>query len=229
MQLAHWTKTHTWLAYMLTDIPVDIQSHFLARKFSSRTVICKKGEPIISVYILCSGTMRVVNEFDSGHLYAFTDVNPYILIGDTEILADEGVFACTVESVTDCLAVQMSREDFLACFEHSHVFAKEVAKTIASKVHSRSLSIGENMYYSILFNLASLLIQLAQPELADKRAFLLPLNRQHLAERLGASVRSVNRAIRKLKEEGYLSIVKGKIMIVQDQLVRLAEVVDQFK
>ncbi|MFF0826188.1 helix-turn-helix domain-containing protein [Brevibacillus sp. NPDC003440] len=77
--------------------------------------------------------------------------------------------------------------------------------------------------------MASLLIQLAQENTVDKKAAIIPLKRQHMAERLGISIRSVNRVIKRLRENHYLSIAKGKIVIEPEQLRRLMQAVDQFK
>ncbi|MGK5508354.1 Crp/Fnr family transcriptional regulator [Brevibacillus formosus] len=123
----------------------------------------------------------------------------------------------------------MSREDFLTCFEDSHAFAKELARTIANKIHHRSSKIGENIFYPVLYNMTTLLIQLAQEYKVDNKAGIIPLKRQHLAERLGISIRSVNRAIKRLRENHYLSIAKGKIVIEPEQLLRLKQAVNQFK
>ncbi|EJL24197.1 Crp/Fnr family transcriptional regulator [Brevibacillus sp. BC25] len=229
MQLSQLIKKYEKLGSMLTEIPSEIRDRFIVRKFPRDTVICKKDEVIRHVYIICAGTMRIVNEFDNGNIYAFTDTEPYTWIGDTELLAGVHRYDCTVESVTDCTTLQMSREDFLTCFESSHVFAKELARTIANKVHHRSSKIGENIFYPVLYNMASLLIQLAQENAVDNKAAIILLKRQHMAERLGISIRSVNRAIKRLRENHYLSIAKGKIVIEPEQLLRLMQAVDQFK
>ncbi|GGG03011.1 hypothetical protein GCM10010912_54690 [Paenibacillus albidus] len=229
MQLADLIRSIPKLEHMLMQLPAEVCGRFVLRKFPAHTVIVRKDQTLTSVYIICTGRMRIVNEFDNGRLYAFTDTNLYTMIGETEILAGVQEYGCTVESVTECMTVQMSREDFVLCFETSHVFAKEISKDIAYKLHQSSSKMGENLFYPVRYNLVCFLIAVAQKELAAQTAAVIPLKRQDMADRLGISLRSVNRVIQKLKEDGHVSIVKGKIHIEQQQYIKLTQMVNDLK
>ena len=58
-------------------------------------------------------------------------------------------------------------------------------------------------------------------ELGRREEYLLPVNRQELAEQSGSSVKTVNRSMKKLEESDFVLRVGHKVKITQNQYVAM--------
>lgn len=205
----------------ISNIPEDIKERITVRRFLSKAVVARKGEEIKYISIIYSGKMHVINEFDSGQIYTFADIGFMDVVGDIEVLAEKFTVACTVEAITDCIVLQMSCEDFIKAFESSHSFSKQVARMIAKKMYSSSFKNGEAIFYSVKHNVTSFIIKYAQKRISEENIVAINLLRQEIADTLGISTRSVNRAVKAMKDEDLISIQKGKININKNQYCKL--------
>lgn len=76
----------------------------------------------------------------------------------------------------------------------------------------------EKSYFIPLFILLEYLIQYAEKHQIFTKAFVsIPFTRQELSEELGICVKTLNRTIKKLKENNLINIVKGKIVLTSSQ------------
>lgn len=213
----------------ISNIPGDIRGRITVRRFLPKAVVARKGEKIKYISVIYSGKMHVINEFDSGQIYTFADIGFMDIVGDIEILAEKFTAACTVEAITDCIVLEMSCEDFIKAFEISHNFSKQVARMIAKKMYSSSFNNGEAIFYSVKHNVASFIIKYAQKRIMEENIVVINLLRQEIADTLGISTRSVNRAVKAMKDENLISTKKGKININKNQYSELINSLENLK
>lgn len=213
----------------ISNIPNDIKKKITVKRFLPKAVVVRKGEDIKYVFIIYSGKMHVINEFYSGQIYTFADIGFMDVVGDIEILAEKFIAACTVEAITECIVIQMSSEDFIKAFESSHSFSKQVARMIAQKMYPSSFKNGESIFYSIKYNVANFIITYVQKRINEENMVSINLLRQEIADTLGISIRSVNRAIKAMKDENLVTIKKGKINIDKNQYSELINSLEELK
>ena len=63
-------------------------------------------------------------------------------------------------------------------------------------------------------------------KIKKKPTVVLRYTRNEIAESCGISERSVNRCIKELKEQNYISVIKGKIIVNEAQYIALQEMND---
>lgn len=216
-------------ADLLNNIPVDIKNRSVMIKFSKNDIVLKKDEEIKYVYILCSGTLRAINEFSNGNIYGFANINPPDFIGSLEILAEESKIACTVESVTDSTALRISKKDFLDWFERDVYFSSTLAKTLAKKFYPTIYRNGAVFMNSAMYSLVGFILQSIEDDIKQDRIGVIRKKRQHIADELGISLRTVYRVIKELKEDNLIQVIKGKIHVTKDQYERLNYIIENLK
>lgn len=214
---------------ILSTIPLEIKNRLVVKRFPPETTIVRKDEELKRVYLICQGIIRVINEFSTGDQYIFTDLEAVAFIGDMEILADENKIACNNQTITECICIEMSRYDFMECFKSNQEFSNSVAIMLAKKLYPRSYFNGENIFYSLTYNVASFLIKYVSKNILGRSYAKIPFTRQEMADRFGVSVRAVNRVIKKMKEDNLISISKGKIHIRLSQYDRLKDLLENLK
>lgn len=202
---------------IMSGISSEIKNRFVIRKVNANTIIANKDDKVTSVYLLYSGSMRIINEFDNGYNYSYADIGFMDIVGDIEVLSGKFKFAATVKSVTECIMINISVKDFMYVFEKNHAFSKEIAKMLARKMYPSSYGQGNFVYHSVEYNLTLLIIELVEKDVMANGCGKVVLKRTDISERLATTVRSVNRSLKKLRESESISIVKGKITVNTEQ------------
>lgn len=217
MDIEYLMEENTEFKNMMSYIADDIKNRFVIRKINANEILVEKDEEVKSLYLLYSGSMRIINEFDNGYIYSYADIGLLDIVGDIEVLSGNLKFASTVKSISDSILVSIGIDDFINMFENDHNFSKEVAKMLARKMYPSSYERGNFIYYSVEYSLTKLILQLVEEELQVDDISKISMNRVQMSEKLATSVRSVNRVVKNLRECGYITIVKGKISVNHSQ------------
>ena len=210
------------LEYMLDHIPENIRQHTTKRTFQPGDVVVRKGEKADHVYLLTAGKLRVSNEFESGQRYTFASLEVPDLMGDLEVLAGQEHFAATNEAITECQMLSMSAETFMQWMRTDNDFAVAVAQLLASKMYPTSNEAGRVKFQPSQERFEEYLAK----RLGDIETdlFILHTSRQQIADDIGTSVKTVNRCVTKMRDEGGLSLLHGKITWNREQQERLREI-----
>ena len=210
------------LEYMLDHIPENIRQHTTKRTFQPGDVVVRKGERADHVYLLTAGKLRVSNEFESGQRYTFASLEVPDLMGDLEVLAGQEHFAATNEAITECQMLSMSAETFMQWMRTDNDFAVAVAQLLASKMYPTSNEAGRVKFQPSQERFEEYLAK----RLGDIETdlFILHTSRQQIADDIGTSVKTVNRCVTKMRDEGGLSLLHGKITLNREQQERLRKI-----
>jgi len=220
-------EKNSLLREILEKMPADIRERSLYNTVPARRFTAKKGEPVHFVDILCEGEMRVLNEFDNGNIYSFALLKPVTYVGSYEVIARREEYCSTIETVTVCSFIRMLREDFFRWFRKDPWFTIQTSYRMACDICDQSWKHGEVLYYPSEFVVGDYLIRTYDD--LEGETVRIPYGRQEMGDRLGLSVRTVNRCIKVLKDEGLVNIEKGKIRLDRAQHARLCRKIEEIK
>lgn len=217
------------IANLVKGMPLGIRKRCLVKNFPPKTVLLKKDDDVKWVYIFCNGTVIVKNEFENGQLYNFTEVDSVDFIGEVEVLAGETQIACTVETTTNCTLLQLTKEDFMKWIECDHNLSIGIAKSVAKKMYPTSYHNGDIMFYSGIYKVVSFIIKYSDKISYVESRKCIKTSRQEIGDKIGISIRTVNRSIKKLKDKGLISVRHGNIFITEDQYFNLVQYLEDLK
>jgi CRP/FNR family cyclic AMP-dependent transcriptional regulator len=221
MKLEALVKSEPQLEKLLLNMPEEIRQKVSLKQIGAGETLVKKGEKVQQVYILIQGEVKVANEFSNGRLYTYAHVQAVSFLGELEILAGAADFASTVEAVTACRVLQISAENFTKWLECDHSVLLAITKVLAKKMYPTSRENGTVIFLPGVRKLQAYITKYCSEKEQGGEAFLLDRKRQQIADELGISVKTVNRCVEKLKEEGFLQVKRGKIYITQEQYAQL--------
>ena len=127
----------------------------------------------------------------------------------------------TIETITESIILFLSRQDFEDWIAKDIHFLRLVAAKVALKLYRSSYNRGAKLFYPPQFLLLDYLINYVESAfLKDPQAMhiVVKKTRNALYEEIGISVKTLNRTIARLKEEGLFAIQKGKITMSPKQL-----------
>lgn len=215
---------HPDLLRLMEDMPVDIRDRLRFKQILPGVRLIHKDEVLDQIYIFYSGKMVVVNEFENGHVFRFSEVRSLSIIGEVEFLAGENRAACTVEALTECEFLALSRKDFEKWFMKDPGLSRFLSKSVAKKLYPTSYRNGEIVFYPGIYQIGIFLVRSY-----EKGRSFIGESRQEIAEKAGVSIRTVNRSLKSLKEQGLIDIVQGVIKISCPQYEALQEYTEYLK
>ena len=124
----------------------------------------------------------------------------------------------TLETITECILYQMSRKDFERWIKQDIELLYLISTKVAFKLYRSSSRSGATLFYPPSFLLLEYLVQYADKHLTGKKTFVtVPFTRTQLEEELGINIKTLNRTIKKLKDTGFIGILKGKLTFSRQQ------------
>ena len=121
-------------------------------------------------------------------------------------------------------------------------FLRLVAHKVAYKLYRSSYNRGARLFYPPHFILLDYILKadaamdiekkheiiLAAMDIEKKHEIILPKTRQALYEECGITVKTINRTVKKLKDEGLISLRKGKISMTSEQYRKAQKVIHHY-
>lgn len=215
------------LQRLLSGMPADIKSKCVVKRFPAGSTVMKKEDVLEYVYLILKGELKVVNEFENGNIYAFASILPLSFVGELEVLSEELEYAVTIEAITECITIQIRSGDFEKWIQCDPAALLTVARGLAKKMYPTSYENGNVLFQPGIRKVQSYIAKYCNQRLKNEGALLVEKNRQQIADEVGISVKSVNRSVKKLKEEGFITVRKGKIYVSKNQYSRLLDAISE--
>lgn len=214
MNIDNIIKNDSAIQLYIKSLPKELLKQAVPLSIKKSSTLVIKGEPLEAAYILLSGELGIIYYALEGKSHLYSSLSPFKIISDVEVLAQENYYCSTVISVKDSILYRIPIEHFKNCLNTNSDFSKEVIHTFAKSAYHNSLLRGMKAYKSSLDKTAIHLLMfcMAHPP-TDAKPVIIKKTRQTLAEELELSVKTINRNLDALKEEGYISIVHGKIHV----------------
>lgn len=211
----------------IDKIPEDIRQNCRLKKFEKGKIVVLKENSIKSIYIHCTGRMKVRNEFENGFVYDFANINPISYIGAMEVMANKDSYSSTLQATTDSIILEMDKKDFLNWIRKDHELTLDILHFVSNQMYEQSLKTGEVLAYPAICILINYLINVFESE--DKSEIFIEKTREEIGSILGFSVRTINRNLKVLKEENLVSVSRKGIFITEKQYKKLYKKLNSIK
>lgn len=201
----------------IKNMPLETKKHCIIRVIPPGKIIHQKNYELNYFAFVCSGEHRAINEFENGNIYMIEKNSPIDFVGEVTILAGQKQTSVTLETITECILLEIPRKDFEEWISQDINLLMLVAKKVAFKLYRSSSKNGAKLFYPPTYLLLEFIIQYVEQKKTLKKVIMIPYTRERLYEELGMSVKTINRTIRKLKDMNLIGIEKGKIIMSQEQ------------
>lgn len=227
MTLTELEKQVPGLREYTKNMPVDMRSRCTVRTHAAGSVIHQKDMKLEYFGIVAIGENRVVNEFENGNIYMIEGNNAIDFIGEVTILAGMERTSVTIEAVTDNVVAYISRKDAETWLKEDRNILGLASRHTAFKLYRSSYNNGAKLFYPPSYLLLDYLVRYARQRGMEgsrpPKAVTVRQTRQMLQEEMGINVKTLNRTIRQLREEGFIDLCKGKLVLTEEQFKTAVE------
>lgn len=195
------------------------------RTFGAREALLREGEPGRTLYIILRGRVNIEKMSEGGRGEAIVHLaqrGPGDIVGEMALLTDRPRSA---DAVTDtvCEVLALDRAEFLRCVEQEPSVARQVLACLAERLAEAADERAGRQGSDVLGRLSAFLLRAMETggEPAENGATRITSRwtQRELAERVGATRETVNRALARLVQAGAIrrEAGRGAIIVVLDR------------
>jgi len=198
------------------------------RRFRKAETVFHQGDPGDALFIVASGTVKVVLPSDEGAEPAIVAVlGPGEFFGELAIL-DGAPHSATIVAIEPTETLVLHRDAFLALIDSEPDLRRALLASLATEIRRLTGHVEDLHFLDLPGRLASRILRLSvecEPDPDGAIRISWPYTQSELAGMIGGSRQSVNRLLADLAEEGLVRI-EHDVLVVTDR-ERLARTVER--
>lgn len=210
-----------YMQKLMEKAPDWLFDELTIKKVKKGTIFIEEQTPIDWVYIFYKGKVQASEHRIPGTKYNYMRFHPVEAFGAMEILLDLKQYRATLETQTDCAFLQIRKERF-------ELWLRVDINAMLIEARSMGLSLLEQARRERLWiflqgrdRLFMLFTEIYEETHNRGDLCKIRWTRQQLADNVGISIRTVNRAIKAMDEEGYITNRRNAILVDRPQYLKM--------
>jgi CRP-like cAMP-binding protein len=180
-----------------------LAGHLIERRFPRDSTLIQEGQPGDYMYVLREGRVKVTKLSGAGREKILEILTEGAFFGEMALL-DPPERSASVKSLDPVRVLALSRRSFLQALERSPGLAMAVIRELARRLRHTNLDASHIPYQSVKERTRELLDRLATETDAEGWRTTPALTHQEVADMVATSRETVTRAVKQLKQEGWL-------------------------
>ncbi len=191
----------------------EVASHLIERRLPKHTTVVEEGLAGDYMYVIRDGRVKVTKASDDGREKIMNFLDAGSFFGDMALLTNE-VRSASVKTLEDTRLLALSRRDFIDLLRQSPDLALAVIAELTNRLRETNEQASSLSFQGVKERTRSLFERIAQEDAAREDRRVTPaLTHQQIADMIGTSRETVTRAIKLLKQEGWLEQSGKKYVI----------------
>ena len=192
----------------LTNLAVE-------RSFMPDEFIFWEGDTPQWFYIIAEGKVKVLKHSSLGREFIISFFGPGEMFGEVAVFENKP-YPASAQAATATKVVGIKRENLLTFLSTHPQIALKIINVLGGRLRDAQSRLRDLAGERIEQRLASVLLMLS-----TKLGPTLPFTRQEIADMVGATIETVIRAMSQLKERGIIRSLRGKVIILNKEKLRL--------
>lgn len=213
-----WEKYKNEISFNISVLPQHVIDQGVIVNFEPKSLIVSRGEFPKYIYFIESGTAIGIRDYADGNEYNYFQVDKYNgNIGLLEVLARKEKYIATIMCVTEVRSLKIEAAFIYEFIMTDITMLRRCNVLIADDLYMRSGNDGILYYLKGLNRLRYYLVNYYDKNKNKGKRVIVYSEYQEIANKIGMSIRTVGRSIKKLKDTGEISSHNKKIVIMENQ------------
>lgn len=213
-------KEQEYMKQLFANCTKEIKDSMFVTEVEKGRNFIVQGEECRYVYVLLRGRAKGIDMQVQGKVYVFKEFLPGRVLGEFECMSGISEYAITIQAASDCtfwvipaaVYVRWMRQDGNALFLRTQRLLLEL-----------TYQTRENRKY-LLLNCSERLMTYFQEQYEKRQEngeAVIGKSRSEISNATGFCTKTINRNVKKLQEQGYISVEAGKICVSNVQYERM--------
>jgi CRP-like cAMP-binding protein len=183
----------------------ELATHLIERRFPKNATVVEEGLPGDYMYVIRKGRVKVTKASEDGREKIMNFLDAGAFFGDMALLGDE-TRSASVKTLEESILLALSRRDFIDLLRQSPDLALAVIEELANRLRETNEQARSLSFQGVEERTRNLFERMARLDDRGTGRLLTPaLTHQQIADMVGTSRETVTRAIKQLKESGWLT------------------------
>jgi len=184
--------------------------------YRKKDYIALSGEKFDKVGIILQGEATVNKENVAGNRTMMTLLKPGDMFGEIIAFSDKSIWPATVQAVEACDVLFLSKDKITGACQKACPWHTMIIRNMLKIISEKALMLNRKVEYMALIGVRQKIATylLEQYKITKSKTFLLPVNRQELAEFLNVSRPSLSREMCRMRDEGIIDFHMSTIKIL---------------
>ncbi len=187
----------------------------IERSFMPNEFIFWDGDTPEWFYIVAEGKVKVVKYSSLGREFIIAFFGPGEMFGEVAVFENKP-YPASAQAVAETKVVGIKREDFLSFLTNRPQVALRIINILGGRLRDAQGRLRDLAGERVEQRLASVLLMLSA-----KLGLTLPFTRQEIADMVGTTTETAIRVMSQLKDRGIIRSVRGKVIILDEEKLRL--------
>jgi CRP/FNR family transcriptional regulator len=183
--------------------------------FVSNEFIFWDGDTPEWFYIVAEGKVKVLKHSSLGKEFIIAFFSPGEMFGEVAVFENKP-YPASAQAVSETKVVGIKREDLLSFLANSPQVALRIINVLGERLRDAQGRLRDLAGERVEQRLASVLLMLS-----TKLGFTLPFTRQEIADMAGTTTETAIRVMSHLKDREIIRSVRGKVIILNEEKLRL--------
>ncbi len=199
----------------LTDADVALLAAIIqVRKYSRGQPLFAEGEEAGGFYLVCCGKVKIYKLSTEGRERVLHVVTPGQTFADAAIF-DQGSYPAFADTLTEAELYFFPKKEFLNLLGTQGQLAINMIAGLSRYLRQFTVQIEDLTFRDVPARLARYLLELS----GHAAAVVLPVSKSQLASHLGTTGETLSRTLRKLADEGLISVQGRTIQLLAPELL----------
>ena len=185
------------------------------RNFMSNEFIFWDGDTPDWLYIVAEGKVKVLKHSASGKEFIIAFFSSGEMFGEVAVFENKP-YPASAQAVAETNVVAIKREDFLSFLANRPQVALRIINVLGERLRDAQSRLRDFAGERVEQRLAGVLLMLSL-----KLGFTLPFTRQEIADMVGTTTETAIRVMSHLKDRGIIRSTRGKVIILDEEKLRL--------
>ncbi|MDD2979000.1 MAG: Crp/Fnr family transcriptional regulator [Hespellia sp.] len=206
--------------------PDWLLSAIQVQEYGKNTVFIREGEPANMIYMVGKGSVKAVDYRIYGIVFDFMQFEDVFAFGGMEVVQGTELYQTTLETITPCTIAKIPRSTFSQWMGRDIRALKLETKNIARYLMEQSKR-GRAYLFLQGSNRFTLYLVDAYSKYQKNGKLELRRSRQELADSTGLSVKTIDRSLKKLADNGLITREGSRFVMSQEQYEELNIIVSE--
>lgn len=190
----------------ITSLLKKYTKNFKTKTFKKNVPILTQGNRLDNIYILKEGTVKLCYSDFVGTTYMIEIESAESIFGEIEALQNKPI-GVTIIPLTPCKTLEINKNDFLEIVKKDLELSLALNYKFSDRMYQSWAREMRHVTLPLKYRVLYFLITIAKKDLD------IPITKHLLVEGIGSNIRSTNRVLKDLTEEGLIYIDNSIILI----------------
>lgn len=215
-------KSKLVLSELFQNAPVWLLESAKISELAKNEIFIREKDPVNKVYILTKGEVKASDLRVFGIVYDFCQYEAIEILGGMELYLDGDTYRTTLITKTPCQFIVLDKDIFKkwmlqdnnALWMHSQTVVRYLLEETRKERAFLFLQGIDRVY---------LLFEHLYEQNAEDNRCIMKLTRQQISDETGLSIKTINRALKQMMDDGHVMVKGSRISITQSQYEEMKE------